>query len=330
MERIRVGIVGMGLMGDLHTRVYQSLPMVDVVGVYEADLSRMAEIEKKYGVKVFDTLNELLLNIDALSVCTPDNLHKDIILEAFRNKVKVLVEKPLEVSSKACMEIIEARPDETYLMVGHILRFDPRIWHAKHAVETGEIGNILSVNIKRHNNLKGAQKIGKRTSVTWFLGIHDVDLLLWITGLSVKRISAMGKKIYTNFWDYVVSIMEMDNGAVAVVENGWIMPEERASGLDASLKIVGDKGMIEIDLTHNDVYTSYMKNGRMVLLDSCHWPEKDSVPYGDLRIEIESFIDAVRNNTIPAITGEEALEAVKIVELIEENLEGNKGETIIC
>ena len=92
MEKVKVGVAGIGLMGDLHTRVYQSLPDVEVVGVYEADMSRKKEIENRYSVKVFDTLDEMLSQVYALSVCTPDNLHKDIILKAFENKVKVLVE----------------------------------------------------------------------------------------------------------------------------------------------------------------------------------------------------------------------------------------------
>jgi len=131
MKKVRVAVAGMGLMGDVHTKVLLSLENVEVVGVAESDVSRHEKIRETYGVPVYSDINELLPKVDAITVCTPDNMHKDIILNAFKNGVKVLVEKPLEVSSDICEEIIEAMPDPTYLMVGHILRFDPRVWRAK-------------------------------------------------------------------------------------------------------------------------------------------------------------------------------------------------------
>ena len=320
MKKVRVAVAGMGLMGDVHTKVLLSLENVEVVGVAESDVSRHEKIRETYGVPVYSDINELLPKVDAITVCTPDNMHKDIILNAFKNGVKVLVEKPLEVSSDICEEIIEAMPDPTYLMVGHILRFDPRVWRAKQAIENGQLGKIYNIRVRRSNSMWAGKKIGQRTSITWFLGIHDIDMVLWLTGLSVKKAYSVGKKIMNEYWDNVFSIFEMDNGAIMSMENNWILPDQRISTLDAGLNIIGEKGMIEVDFTHNDFRITTNESGCSKYMDTYMWPMWEGVPYGDLSREIESFIDCVIHNKVPLVTAKQATEAVKVVQMVEDIL----------
>lgn len=322
MKELKVGVVGLGVMGDVHSRVYKSLPGVTLVGAVEAVPETAKKFADAHGVKIFASVDELLPQVDAISVCTPDNMHKDIILKALKRGVKCLVEKPLEVTTKDCQEIIAAMPDETYVMVGHILRFDPRVWCAKQILDKGEIGKVHSVNIWRSNSRLSGERIGKRTSITWFLGIHDIDLVLWLTGCDVTRINAMGKKIFTKYYDYVVSTMELSNGAIAVMENGWTMPAERVTGLDAGIKIIGETGMIEINLTHNDARVTSGERRRSMLMDTYHWPSIGPDLYGGLRAEIDSFVQCVRNNKVPPVTAREAMKAVDVVERIEKVLDG--------
>lgn len=322
MNTIRVGVVGLGLMGEVHTRVYKSLQGVEVVGCVEPNAERAEAFAKQYDVKIFSDVDELLDNVDAISVCTPDHLHKDTILKAFSKRVKVLVEKPLDVTSEGCEEILAAMPDETYLMVGHILRFDPRVWRAKQVLDSGELGEIYSVNVWRSNSRASGMKIGKRTSITWFLGIHDIDMILWLLGEpKLTKVSAMGKKIFTPYWDYVASTMLTEKGTIISMENGWAMPTERVTGLDAGFKIVGEKGMMEVNLTHADARVTSTKRGRSMLMDTFHWPEIEGELQGDLRIELESFVNAVRNNAVPPVTAEEAVAAVYAIEWIEKELD---------
>jgi len=179
----------------------------------------------------------------------------------------------------------------------------------------------LSMNIWRSNSRASGEKIGKRTSITWFLGVHDIDLVLWLTGSKVKSVSAMGKKVFTPFWDHVISTMELENGALVCIENAWTLPVSRVTGLDAGFKIIGEKGMVEVNLTHNDARVTSEQRGRSMILDTYHWPSNNGVLNGDLRIELESFVDAVRGNTVPAVTAREAAEAVRVIERIEQALD---------
>lgn len=321
MEMMKVGVIGLGVMGQVHTSVYQNLPGIELVGCVEPDAKRAQAFAQQHHVPIFTDLDALLDQVDAISVCTPDQLHKDIILRAFQKHVRCLVEKPLDVSSEGCREILAAMPDETYLMVGHILRFDPRVWRAKQVIDAGELGEIYSVNVWRSNSRASGMRIGDRASIAWFLGIHDIDMVLWLLGEpKVTEVSAMGKRIFTKSWDYVVSAMRTDTDVIISMENGWTMPVERVTGLDAGFKIIGEKGMMEINLTHADARVTTIARGRSMLMDTFHWPEVDGQLYGDLRIEIEAFVHAVRTKTVPPVTGKEAAAAVDVIERIERAL----------
>lgn len=325
---LKVGVVGMGFMGELHAKIYKSLKDVQLVGVVEVDKSRHKELESQFHIKVYDRIEDLLPHVDAVSVCTPDHLHKEAILKAFRSRVKVLVEKPLSTTLQDSQEILDHRPDSSFLMVGHILRFDPRIIHCKEVLDSGKLGRIWNFKIWRHNSLESGFKIGNRTSVTWYLGIHDIELMLYLTNLKIKKVSAVGQKWYTPNWDYVHAHLHLEEGVFATMENSWIMPVQRSSGLDAGIKIICEKGMIEVNLFHSDVTVSSTNEGRQKSLDTYHWPMEQQVPQGDLRKELQTFVAAVISGSIPPVTGEQALEAVKAIEWIEKSLETGQQQRI--
>lgn len=318
---LKVGVVGMGLMGTLHAQIYASMPEAELIGLVEMDVARKSDLEQQFRVPVYQGIDEILDKVDALSICTPDHLHKEPILQAFEKGVKVLVEKPLTVSVREAQKILAQRPDPSYLMVGHVLRFDPRVIHCKEIIENGELGPLWRVHIWRHNSLNVGYKIGPRTSVSWFLGIHDIELLLWLTGLKIETVSSIGSKVISPHWDIVQAQFEMEDGVVASIENSWILPTQRSSGLDAGIKIVGEKGMVDINLSHTDVAVSTINRGRQMNLDTYHWPMAGNSPHGDLRRELQSFVNSVIQNEIPPVTGEQGLEAVQMIEYIERSLE---------
>lgn len=330
MGKLRTGVIGMGYMGDAHARFYLAQPDVEFVGCAESFDKRREEVKEQLKVEVYKTPEELFAQgLDAVSICTPDDLHKDLILKAFENKVKVLVEKPLAISSADCEEILAKRPDPTYLMVGHDLRFDPRAIQAKRAIDQGKLGEILHINIWRNNTVANAARLGKRTSIAWFLGIHDIDLVLWMTGLKVKKVAAAnGFKYNSPNWDYTSSHLIMDNDALVVMENHWLLPFQHSSQVDTGMKIVGSKGMLELELGFSEVSFAPMEGEGCRFFDTSYQPDDlNDVPSGDLGREIRAFLRAAAENTIPPITGEESYEAVKVIHMVHEVLE-ETGYTI--
>lgn len=325
MDKIRVGVIGMGMMGYAHARIYESLPYVELVGCVETYDAKRKEMQDKLSCPVFSSTNELYaLGIDAVSICTPDHLHKDAVLEAFSHKVKVLVEKPLDVSVESAQAMLDARPDPTYLMVGHDLHYDPRAVCAKRDILAGKLGNIRYISTKRTSSLPVGQRIGGRTSVTWFLGIHDMELVLWLTGLKVKKVeSALGIKTISPHWDCVSALISMENGAVMNLNTHWIFPGVHAQEGDSMIQIFGDKGIAEISFLKNEYsFTPFDSEGRQKYSDVHYQPDDLSgIPAGDLRYEVEDFVRAVMKNERPPITGEDAIAAVKVIEDIEKILE---------
>lgn len=325
MKSIRIGVIGMGLMGYAHAKIYGSLPYVKLVGCVEAFEGKRKEMQQKLTCPVFATTKELYeLGIDAVSICTPDQLHKDVVLEAFSHKVKVLVEKPLDVTSVSAQAMLDARPDPTYLMVGHDLHYDPRAISAKRDILAGKLGNIRYISTKRTSSFQTGKRIGGRTSVTWYLGIHDVELVLWLTGLKIKTVeSALGARTMSPHWDCVNALIVMNNGAVMNLSAHWIFPGVHTQEGDSMIQIFGDRGVAEISFLKNEYsFTPVDNEGRQKFFDVHYQPDDLSgIPAGDLRYEVEAFVHAVMKNECPPITGEDAIAAVKVIEDIEKILE---------
>ena len=298
---------------------------MELVGCVEPFEGKRKEMQEKLPCPVFATTDELYaLGIDAVSICTPDQLHKNTVLEAFSHKVKVLVEKPLDVASASAQVMLDARPDPTYLMVGHDLHYDPRVIGAKRDILAGKLGNIRYISTRRTASIPVGQRIGGRTSITWFLGIHDMELVLWLTGIKVKTVeSALGIKTMSPYWDCVSALITMENGAVMNLSTHWIFPGVHAQEGDSMIQIFGDRGISEISLLKNEYsYTPIDSEGRQKFFDVHYQPDDLSgIPAGDLRSEVEAFIRAVMKNECPPITGEDAIAAVKVIEDIEKILE---------
>ena len=172
---VRVAVAGMGLMGRLHAEVYRAHRDTELVAVVEADTSRHDELRGLFGVSVHGDLEDVLDDVDAVSVCTPDHVRSEALLPAFARGIRVLVEKPLATSLTEGRALLAACPSPDALMVGQLLRFDPRVQQAREVVHGGELGDIWSVRCWRNNSTAVAGRIAPRTSVDWFLGIHDVE-----------------------------------------------------------------------------------------------------------------------------------------------------------
>lgn len=324
MDKLRVGVVGMGIMGDAHARIYASMPYVELVGCVEPYEKTRDAMAKKLGVPVYATTKELYsAGIDAVSICTPDQLHEEAVVEALENKVRVLVEKPLGMSSASCERMLAARPDQSYLMVGQDLRFDARVVAAKRDLAAGKLGDLRYITTKRSSSIPLGHRVGPRTSVAWFLGIHDLDLVLWLTGLKVARVeSAMAIKAVSPNWDCVSALIRMENDAILSLNTHWLFPAAHGQESDSMVQLFGSAGISEISLLKNEYsFTANAPDGRQKYSDVHYQPDDvNGVPSGMLREEIHAFVRAAMRGDIPPVTGESALEAVRVIEQVEEIL----------
>lgn len=315
---VRVAVVGAGLMGRLHAEIYQAYPGVELAAIAEPDVTSHDELRDRFGVPVYESGLDALDGVDAVSVCTPDHVRREVLLPAFDRGVRVLVEKPLATSLAEARELLAACPTTDALMVGQLLRFDPRVQQARDVVRRGDLGEIWSMRCWRNNSTTVADRIAPRTSVDWFLGIHDVDMVRYVTGREVARVRASASSPLSANRDLVRGELTLTDGGTVDFSWSWILPPQRCSGLQAGLEIIGSEGMLEVDLSHNAVALTSANAGRQAFLDTYHWPPQRGVPAGDLREEIGCFLDVVQSGSEPPVTGADGLRAVAVVEAVEQ------------
>lgn len=328
MTRLRVAVAGLGAIGREHLFVYQRHDLADVVAVVDPRPVALPGLE---GVERHDSVRELLESgraFDAVSLCTPDDLHFDDAAALIRAGKHLLLEKPIAVDVAEATELVglaEASPSVS--MPGHTLRFEPRYHHAHKLYRGGALGELVHGYLRRNNRAEVAARAGGRVPVSWFLGIHDVDALLWITGLGVDAVQAMettARDASGRRATAVVANLRLGNGAVVQMESAWGLRDDSPTELDAALRLVTTGGEISID---GGLRGMTVVSGRLSL------PMVDGHPLygrpaGPLAMEIDAFVHSAIDGREPPVTMAQALEAVRVLAAVDRAVESGGLVTI--
>ena len=179
----RWGVIGLGYFGEVHAHTLSTMPNIQLAALCTRRAERLGELADRYNVKKrYTDYRELLADpsIDAISLTTNVDDHRDITIEALRSGKHVLVEKPMAPAVADCDRMIEASEQSgRLLMVGHICRFDPRVAMAKQAIEDGRLGDILSMNARRNLSRIIRAEAGEEFSALFGHGVHAADIILW-------------------------------------------------------------------------------------------------------------------------------------------------------
>ncbi|MBD3181520.1 hypothetical protein GF312_04455 [Candidatus Poribacteria bacterium] len=322
--KLKAGVIGVGIFGSMHARTYYEMDSVDLVAVADLNPHALKEMESRYNVKTYQDYRILLeeQQLNLISVCTPDGLHLEPVLAALFSGVHVLVEKPLAKTLDDCDVMIQsAKESKSKLMVGQILRFDPRYHAAREAVISGKIGEPVHIYTRRNNLLSSAIRMGKNSSVLFFLGIHDIDFINWCMGCKMERAYAesVSKKLKDeNIDDSYMALIKYENGAIASLEVSWILPKTFAKRLDAVVEIMGTEGTLFIDGSGQAV--EIYSDTESECPDVMYTPELYGMKTGILRDEINHFVDCIKYDKNPAVTGEDGRAAVEVVRALEESI----------
>ncbi len=318
---VRVAVVGMGLMGMLHARILKTFRGVTLAGVVEIDEERRNAASAEFGVPGYERLSDILNEVDAVSITLPDELHVASCVEALRAGRYVLVEKPLATNEADAREILAAQTAPDHLMVGQLLRFDLRLAELKRRMDAGELGKIEFIKVHRANGRAAVARLKGRCSVTAFLGVHDLDLLLWLAGGNIAHVQSMGAQVFTDKWDLSLAHLRLDNGVIASVENHWLINAASARSALAGIQVFGDKGQAVLDLSTDELELATDGLAATRRIDSRNWTHDGGISGGSLRRELEAWIDAVQDNALMPVSGEEGLRAVIALNQVEAALE---------
>lgn len=333
---IKIGVIGCGKIAQVrHIPEYAQNPFCEIAGYYNPTRSRAEKMTQLYGGAVYESIEAMLADdeIDAVSICTANITHADITIQALKAGKHVLCEKPMAMDIKSCSEMIKcAQESGKKLMIAHNQRFAPAHIEARKRIESGDIGKVLS--FKSSFGHSGPENWSVCPGVkTWFfnensavigamadLGIHKIDLLQFIIRQKIVRTTA---RIYTldkcgengeliTLDDNALCIFETDKGAVGTMTASWTYYGEEEN----STVIYGTKGIMHIyDDVHAPLRIKYA-DGReeRINLDAIQ-TNREQTNSG----VIDAWIESIRLDTVPPITGEDVLHSMKVLFACEES-----------
>ena len=325
MSLVRVGVIGCGVMGKYHARVYSELPGVKLVATADVLEKKAREAAREYGAeKWYSDYNDLLErpDIDAVSIVVPDHLHREPTVAAAKAGKAVLLEKPIATTLRDADAIVKAvRKAGITFLVGHIVRFDYNYAKAKEYMDRGLLGEPVSIWARRNNSITSPMRLKawlKETSPLLFLGVHDIDVMRWIIGRSITRVYAEAESRVLKPYgvkDAVWSVFRFKGGTVGSLENIWVLPSTMS--FDFKLELVGTRGSIWISQP-SDSFLFWGEKGPENL--SYYQPVVHGQVRGYLRDEISHFINCVKGVEKPLVSAEDARAALEVALAVHRSL----------
>ncbi|MGB3558952.1 MAG: Gfo/Idh/MocA family oxidoreductase [Geitlerinemataceae cyanobacterium] len=314
-EPIRVGVIGVGNMGQHHARVLGLLKNVELVGIADINIERGVNTASQYGVRFFEDYRNLLPHVDAVCIAVPTRLHYSVGMNCLQAGIHVLIEKPIASSIEEAESLVNAAAASgCILQVGHIERFNPAFAELRKVLQAEE---LLAVEAHR---MSPYTHRAADVSVVLDLMIHDIDLLLELVPDRVVQVTASGSSISeTGYLDYVTATLGFANGVVATLTASKVT-HRKIRSLSAHCQ----KSLAEADFLNNEISVyrqtsaDYTTDYGQVLYRQDGTIEKvHTSKIEPLHAELEHFVYCVRGRSLPSVGGEQALNALRLASTIE-------------
>ncbi len=334
MRKIGFGVIGLGTFGKNHVAAYAEHPFADLVAVCDVKEELAKETARNYNAKYYVDYLEMLEDHDvqAVSVVTPDFLHKEPVLACAEKGKHILCEKPLATTVEDAEKMVKAvEKAGVTLMVDFHNRWNPPFALTKESVEKGELGEPVHAYVRLSDTIFVPTKMlswADKSSVLWFLGSHTVDLARWIFNSPAAEVyAACGMELLRNRGietpDYYQYMIRFESGAVAVCENSWILPETLPTVVDFVAELTFTKGCVYIDPIQHGAF-------RKFTVDSGSYPNIIGGPLmihgrrvGFINESIAHFVDCIVHDRKPVATGRDGLAVTEILCAVEESARKN-------
>ncbi len=328
MERVRVGVVGIGYMGKTHIEGMKAVEEAEVVAVADTGGFKEAaeETAARYGIEAVDSVEKLAerRDIDAVVITTPHALHAEHSIIALENGKHVLLEKPMEISLEKCDRITAAAAERNLkLMIAHSHRYWPGDVVAKRLLEEGKIGQpcMCRDTLATPGFRKGPEDETKR----WFYdldlygpggliawGIHNIDRFRWWFETEAKVVFSSGHNFRTEIEGDITSNMVsiiFENGVAAQLWYSETLPAPGWKGFMCGAQIAGDEGIMDVD-PYNEVKIARDERGEWETVYRVE--DFKAERHKTFSSEDRDFIRCIIEDTTPPVTGEDGKAAVAI------------------
>jgi predicted dehydrogenase len=294
MNKLRVGVIGVGHIGSNHARLYSEIDTADFAAVYDVDLARAKAIAEKFGAKAAKSLDEFAERVDAASVATPTSSHHEIALPLLQRGKHLLIEKPITENTAHANELADlAAQNRLILQVGHVERFNPVL----SALEA----RLTHPRFIEAHRLSPYPDRSTDIGVVLDLMIHDLEIILHLVRSPVQNIDAVGVPVLSRGEDIANARLRFQNGCVANVTSSRISPER----------------MRKIRVFQEDAYLSldYEKQSGEIYRRAAGKITRDRVEIerGEpLKRELASFVECAATGREPRVSGFQAAAALEL------------------
>ena len=319
---LKVGVIGTGALGYHHLRHLRTLPGAEVRGFHELNPARAAAVSQELGVRHAESLEALLDDVDAVTIVVPTPAHFAVAKLALSRGKHVLIEKPITTTLAEADELLAlAQANGALVQIGHVERFNRAIRAAWPYVE-----NPLFIESER---LAPFNPRGSDVAVVLDLMIHDIDLVLTLTRAKVTEVSAAGVGVLTPSVDIADARIGFANGAIANITASRISRDRTRK-----LRLFQRNGYMSLDLAAGNGELFRLRSDvDLATLAQSAQPDVSAfverialeAPEGDaLRLELESFVAAVRGEAPVPVTGDDGRDALAVALRIVADIERSR------
>jgi len=316
---LRVGVIGTGMMGQRHCRVYSTLRRAQLVGVCDANPAAGNRVARQYDVTFYETIEDLLTNVDAVTLATPTQSHFELAMRCLAQGVHVLIEKPITETLEQAETLAKAaEASRLVVQIGHIERFNPTYIELKHVLEGM---TLLAVNLRRLSPYEGSNT---DVDVVLDLMIHDIDLALDLMGQEPTSVAAYGLTVFSGAIDHATVQLGFDSGPLLTLTASRVT-EQKVRSID----VTALKAYVEGDLLNKSIsvhrrtigeYLNQNQQGIKYRQESI--VERISVPMLEpLLLEVQSFVGSILENKPSSIPARDGLKTLRLATAIRNTIQ---------
>lgn len=291
---IRVGVIGVGMMGRHHARIYSELSDYELVGIADRNLETAKKVGKKSKTSYYQYYEKLYNEVDAVSIVVPTILHKQIALNFINRGVHCLVEKPIASTLEEAREMIEAaEKNNVKLMIGHVERFNPAVGKLKQMIDKGMLGKLILISTRRVGPF--VHRI-REVGIIIDSATHDIDIARYMVGKDPTNVFAKAGRVKHEKEDHAIIVLDFDD-VVASIEVNWFTPHKVRTLVATGTEAIA--------------YLDYIKQSLEI-----YSPEQKIAPTIEreepLKLELKHFLRCIENNERPLVNGREGLKVLEI------------------
>ncbi len=335
-EKIKLSLVGLGIMGQLYADYITSHEHAELVAVADTSDEALKNAKSRYNCLTFNSYNEMFEKVeqDATIIVLPDHLHRDAVTRAAQSGINIWIEKPFSTSLEDAVLMYQAiKQADVKCTVEFFNRWSRPFAAAQQMVANGELGEILTYSVELNDTIAVPTQMLKwsaKSSPVWFLMSHSADLAFWITNKKPKAVFATGvKKKLISFgidtYDLVDSMLQFEDGTTGRISSNWVLPEGMPIIYELKMRLSGSDSSIDIDVSDQQLH--HVTNERY-LHPVTDWGKILGKYQGHPYSMLDSFICNIKFDTDCEVDAKAGLDNVIFLDAVNRSLESKKSVEI--